>query len=78
MAGPDLHLANLAGTRKQSFRINPAGTTGAPTSGTWQAGTIYMDSAGAPWVCTASGTPGTWSAVGASNMARQYAWSVAS
>jgi hypothetical protein len=37
------------------------GSTGAPTSGTWAAGDTVQDSAGALWLCTSGGTPGTWS-----------------
>jgi hypothetical protein len=35
-------------------------TTGAPTSGTWLAGDVWMDSAAVLWLCTVGGTPGTW------------------
>jgi hypothetical protein len=36
------------------------GTSGAPTSGTWQYGQLAIDSQNRIWVCTASGTPGNW------------------
>lgn len=39
-------------------------TTGAPTSGTWATNDFVLDSAGAPYLCTAGGTPGTWSGGG--------------
>lgn len=64
MAAPR-HLADLAGTRRNQFRINPAGTTGAPSSGYHQIGEEHVDSAGARFYCTASGTPGTWVGAGA-------------
>jgi hypothetical protein len=35
-------------------------TAGAPTTGTWTAGDLVLDSAGAWHLCTAGGTPGTW------------------
>lgn len=35
-------------------------TAGAPTSGTWLTGDAIIDSAGAWHLCTAGGTPGTW------------------
>lgn len=35
-------------------------TAGAPTTGTWAAGDLVMDSAKVLWRCTAAGTPGTW------------------
>ena len=47
---------SLEGRRTQSA---------APTSGTWKRGTIIWNSAPSAggsvgWICTASGTPGTW------------------
>lgn len=35
-------------------------SSGAPAAGTWEAGDIVLDSAGAWHLCTAGGTPGTW------------------
>lgn len=35
-------------------------TPGPPTSGTWVANMQVTDSLGVPWLCTVSGTPGTW------------------
>lgn len=35
-------------------------TPGAPVTGTWAAGDLIIDSAGALHMCTADGTPGTW------------------
>lgn len=35
-------------------------SAGAPTSGSYATGTGYLDSNDVLWVCTASGTPGTW------------------
>ncbi|MET9098284.1 hypothetical protein [Streptomyces antibioticus] len=43
--------ARLAGRR---------GTAGPPTTGTWDAGDTVQDAAGAWWLCTMGGTPGTW------------------
>ncbi|MFN2466142.1 MAG: beta strand repeat-containing protein [Candidatus Dormibacteria bacterium] len=37
-----------------------AASTGAPTTGAHVKGELYVDSAGALWICTAAGTPGTW------------------
>jgi hypothetical protein len=36
----------------------------APTSGTWQAGDFVVTQTGKIYVCTAAGTPGTWTQVG--------------
>lgn len=35
-------------------------TAGQPTTGTYTAGTIYVDTNGVAWICTVGGTPGTW------------------
>lgn len=35
-------------------------TAGAPTTGTWAAGDVVLDSAGAWHLCTTGGTPGVW------------------
>lgn len=43
--------------------INVCGRTatpGAPSAGAWDAGDVVLDSAGAWHLCTAGGTPGTW------------------
>ncbi|MEV8033869.1 hypothetical protein [Streptomyces sp. NPDC086182] len=46
----------LTGIRLAGFKA----TSGAPTTGTWAAGDVVLDSAGAWHLCTAAGTPGTW------------------
>jgi hypothetical protein len=42
------------------IRLIPAGTKGKPTSGAHQIGDIFLDKAAALFICTKSGTPGTW------------------
>lgn len=37
-----------------------ATVAGAPASGTWVAGDTFLDSVGTRWLCTSSGTPGSW------------------
>jgi hypothetical protein len=49
----------FAGNQAQLMLV-PKSTTGKPTSGAHSKGEIYMDSAGALFVCTVGGTPGTW------------------
>ena len=51
--------AKFAGSRAQLLLV-PKGTAGRPTTGAHTKGEISMDSAAALFVCTASGTPGTW------------------
>lgn len=46
----------LAGIRLAGFKA----TSGAPTTGTWTAGDVVLDSAGAFHLCTTGGSPGTW------------------
>ena len=45
------------------LRLAPGSTAGHPTTGDHTIGEIYMDSEAMLWVCTADGTPGTWSKV---------------
>jgi hypothetical protein len=45
---------------KAQLKIAPKGTAGRPTTGAHSKGELYMDSAAALFVCTASGTPGKW------------------
>jgi hypothetical protein len=53
------YAAVLEGGKAQ-LRLVPSTTTGKPTSGSHLKGEIYLDRAGAIFVCTAPGTPGTW------------------
>ena len=39
---------------------NSTTTAGAPSSGTWARGDQWLDSTNVMWICTTSGTPGTW------------------
>lgn len=45
---------------KAPLWLMPAGTAGAPASGTHNQGELYTDISGVLWMCTADGTPGTW------------------
>jgi hypothetical protein len=47
----------LANIRLAGFKA----TSGAPSTGTWAAGDVVLDSAGAWHLCTTAGTPGVWS-----------------
>jgi hypothetical protein len=42
------------------YRLRGATQTGAPATGTWRTGDQVPDRAGSIWICTAGGTPGTW------------------
>lgn len=54
----------LAGITLSQFRIRPAANPGAPTTGFHLIGEEHVDSVGARFFCTASGTPGTWATGG--------------
>lgn len=62
---PTVALAGVvaAGSKNGLAAIRLAGfkaTAGAPTSGAWAAGDVVLDAAGTLHLCTAGGTPGTW------------------
>jgi hypothetical protein len=42
----------------------PFPASGAPSTGTWEEGTVIVDAVKTMWVCLAAGTPGTWGRVG--------------
>lgn len=44
-----------------------ATASGAPGSGTFAVGDFAIDQSGAVYICTVAGSPGTWSAIGASS-----------
>lgn len=44
----------------QATRFAGATASGAPTSGTFEAGDFVVDQSGAVFICTAPGSPGTW------------------
>lgn len=46
---------------------NSTSTAGAPTTGTWNRGDLYLDAATVLWLCTTGGTPGTWTTYAGSN-----------
>lgn len=50
-----------------AMRFVGATTSGAPASGTFAVGDVSIDQSGKIWVCTAAGTPGTWTEIGSSS-----------
>jgi len=62
---------SLKGTTKNDFRITPAASPGAPSSGQHFIGEESVDSVGSRFVCTVSGTPGTWLQL-ATNLKQAY------
>ena len=49
-----------AGSTTAATRYVGGTTSGAPTSGTFNAGDFIIDQTGVLWICTATGSPGTW------------------
>lgn len=56
---PALEASGLTGTNAPAYFAG-ATNSGAPTTGTWTRGSFIVDLSGAGWICTATGTPGTW------------------
>jgi hypothetical protein len=56
---------DVNGGDSKGFRVRPRSTRGAPTAGTWSAGTMIVDSTGSLYICTSAGAPGSWQKVGA-------------
>jgi hypothetical protein len=57
-------LIDLNGGDEKGLRLRPRSTAGAPLTGNWSMGTMIIDSTGVLYICTRSGVPGTWRAVG--------------
>lgn len=53
-------LGKSAGLTIAAARFAGGSLIGAPTSGTFTGGDFVIDQSGKVWICTASGTPGTW------------------
>lgn len=59
------------------FRIVGGTTAGAPVSGTFAKGDVVVDQTGTVWVCTAAGTPGTWTPSESETVVRRSATATA-
>lgn len=56
---PEFSASGLTGATAASRYVG-ATATGAPASGTFAVGDFVVDQTGKFWICTAAGTPGTW------------------
>jgi hypothetical protein len=56
-------LGGQFGGGRAALQLIPRPVAGAPTTGAHERGELVIDSAGALFVCTAPGTPGTWKRV---------------
>lgn len=63
--------ASLTGSASASGYVGGT-ATGAPASGAHLAGDFATDQTGTIWVCSANGTPGTWSKLGAIGIANTW------
>jgi hypothetical protein len=68
---PLLSIAGISSAVNAGTRFVGATTSGAPTSGTFVVGDFVIDQTGAVLICTAAGTPGTWS--GSGSLSNRYA-----
>ena len=58
---PDLKITGLTGATAGISRLVGTTSAGPPTTGTFATGDLVIDQTATIWVCTAAGTPGTWS-----------------
>ena len=64
--GGALALYGLSGANSQIVRFVGMTTSGAPTTGTFVENDVVFDQTnGTIWICTASGTPGSWTQINA-------------
>lgn len=56
---PEFSASGLTGATAASRYVG-ATASGAPASGTFAVGDFVIDQTGKVWICTAAGTPGTW------------------
>lgn len=61
----DLKATGMTGAAN-SVRVVGGNATGAPTTGTFAVRDLAVDSDGTLWICTAAGSPGTWTQVSGS------------
>ena len=74
VSGADLKATGLTGATAASRHVG-ATASGAPTAGTFAVGDFVIDQTGKVYICTAAGTPGTWTAVsggGSSYLGARY------
>jgi hypothetical protein len=62
VAAPDFAPSGLTGATASSRYVG-ATASGAPTTGSFAVGDYVIDQTGKLWICTAAGTPGTWTQV---------------
>ena len=62
LSAPALIASGLTGATAASRYVG-ATTSGAPASGTFAIGDYVIDQTAKVWICTAAGTPGTWTSI---------------
>lgn len=63
---------DVSGLTSIRMRGRSATVYGPPTANAYVAGDTVMDAGGTTWLCTVSGTPGTWAATGSSFSVATY------
>ena len=61
VVAPDFKVSGLTGATAGTSRLVGTTSAGPPTTGTFATGDLVIDQTATIWVCTAAGTPGTWS-----------------
>jgi len=61
VVAPDFKITGLTGATAGTSRLVGTTSAGPPTTGTFATGDLVIDQTATIWVCTAAGTPGTWS-----------------
>lgn len=72
---PDFSATGLTGATAGS-RMVGATASGHPTTGSFVSGDWTVDQTGAAWVCTASGSPGTWVELGSGGSSTAVSFAV--
>lgn len=71
IASPAHSATGLTGATSGA-RFVGATASGSPLSGTFVTGDVVIDQSGGIWVCTAGGTPGTWTKIGSTGLQPTY------
>ena len=61
VVAPDFKITGLTGATAGTSRLVGTTSAGPPTTGTFATGDLVIDQTATIWICTAAGTPGTWS-----------------
>ena len=77
VTSPDFVASGLTGATGGYRWVGSKTTSGAPTSGTFAVGDMMWDITATLWICTISGTPGTWNPASGNDLVRRSATATA-